>query len=191
MAKKPYIEQFSKVGFTNLAMGLMENYFNSFSIKKPGSLHEMMGVTKEQFKWLLEKENPIKTDLTILERYPDISKKDFFTLISFSDYTRNYDAYMVCKKHTTLYKIRKYLSLQEKDIRFYMDYLTMSEELGYNLKKSFHLFPKNLKERHDQRVEEQKLLKEKLDQERLEAYNAELKKFQEENKKALEAGACF
>lgn len=184
--KKPYIERFAKVGFINLAYEIMCEYSIFFSIKKEGSLTEMMGITKEHLRWLLEKKDPLSVDIKVLQKYQGISKKDFFTLITFSDYYRNYDAYMECKKYTTLHKIKKYLSLQNKDIRYYKDYLDISEELHYDLKKTFNLFPKNLIERHDERVEERKQKKERLEQEKLDAYNQELVKFMKLNKEALE-----
>lgn len=177
--QKPYIEKFVKVGFFYLAREIMQDYAFSFKIIKEGTLPEMIGVSKEHFRWLLEKKNPYYTDIKILQKYPNISKKDYFTLIAYADYAKNYDAYMDCRRYTTFHKIDKYLNSQKSDVRYYRDYLDMAEKLNYDLKNTFHLFPKHLKQRHDERMKEMKVLQEKIIQEKIDAYNKELQSYME------------
>ena len=85
---------------------------------------------------------------------------------------RNFAVYM---KYTTPYKMIKYIRiiqtgkegvLKEYQCYDYHDYLQMAAGLGYNMKDEWVLYPKNLSERHDQLIKEQKEKEEQLEKQK-------------------------
>ena len=50
--------------------------------------------------------------------------------------------------------IKEVLGEDERQAVDYHDYLKMAEELGYNMREPWILFPKNLKQRHEELIEE-------------------------------------
>ena len=100
---------------------------------------------------------------------------------------RNFAVYM---KYTTPYKMIKYIRtiqtdkegiLKEYQCYDYHDYLQMAAGLGYNMKDEWVLYPKNLKERHDQLIKEQKekeeQLKKQKDDEKDESFRSTIKEY--------------
>ena len=78
-------------------------------------------------------------------------------------------------KYTTPYKMIKYIRTIQADKEDvskeyqcydYHDYLQMAAGLGYNMKDEWVLYPKNLKERHDQLIKEQKEKEEQLEKQK-------------------------
>ena len=55
--------------------------------------------------------------------------------------------------YTTIHKMERYikqvLGEDERQAVDYHDYLKMAEELGYNMREPWILFPKNLEQRHE------------------------------------------
>lgn len=59
-------------------------------------------------------------------------------------------------KYTTLHQVKKYIDkykISKNGIKNWVDYLEVSNVLGYNMKSDFVLFPKNLHEAHDAAME--------------------------------------
>ena len=50
--------------------------------------------------------------------------------------------------------IKEVLGEDKRQAVDYHDYLKMAEELGYNMRESWILFPKNLEQRHEELIEE-------------------------------------
>lgn len=188
--KHKNVELLAKVGFSNIIMNEMDSSFHIVNsiLKWDGSLYEMLGIKKYQFKWLLEKKNPSPTDVIILRKYPDISEKDYKLLTSIEDYRSKYADFMKAKKYTTLHKCNRYLESQKSNIVTYLDYLEMTEYLHYDMKKDFNIFPKNLKQMHELRIAEKKAIKDKLEAEALATYNQRLEEYAKINKQELERG---
>ena len=63
-------------------------------------------------------------------------------------------------------RIQKYIEqgdykYEDEVLRHYDDYLCMREELGYDMTNEVYTYPKNLKEKHDQMVEERRAKRDK------------------------------
>ena len=56
-------------------------------------------------------------------------------------------------------------AMRNQEVNDYHDYLQLAAGLGYNLDDDWILYPKNLKERHDQLTEEQNERKVELEKE--------------------------
>ena len=63
-----------------------------------------------------------------------------------------------CKVSEEFHQMERYikevLGEDERQAVDYHDYLKMAEELGYNMREPWILFPKNLKQRHEELIEE-------------------------------------
>lgn len=100
----------------------------------------------------------------------------------------SHDDLLFCLHHMTAHKLFRYLSEQHCQLKRvvsptgyqryasinqvfseYKDYLRFCEELGYDMKNSFILFPKNLKDAHDHAME-------LFDKEKNKIYNKKIRK---------------
>ena len=152
----PVNEYLYKVGFLNI---LERNVFSKvvpFDMSKK-SLNEILRISKKQYKRLLQIGNPTYQDLEdsyLIDKYGFKSVEDFkiwkkYFYDEFTDYYRwtpHNPAEEIMKLFPKSWQqFDKYASQFvnfSKDI--YRDYLKMSKELGYDLRNSFVLFPKDL-----------------------------------------------
>ena len=82
--------------------------------------------------------------------------------------------FVIYMRHSTPHKMLKYIeglksegpcAMRNQEVNDYHDYLQLAAGLGYNLDDDWILYPKNLKERHDQLTEEQNERKVELEKE--------------------------
>ena len=167
-------EYLYKVGFYNLVRC---SVFGSLPVdENKKTLPEMLCVNKENYKKLLAKINPTYDDLVMYQKMTEygfseddykIYRKYFNTSSYYYARNKDYEGFRkVFPK--TLYQFGKYAGNDEKfDVGFYRDYLEMCKELKYDLNNTFVLFPKDLKQAHDNCVEA--INKKKLQKEKREA----------------------
>ena len=101
--------------------------------------------------------DPSVRDLRILQYAGEIRQEDFDMLRYTHDngYDRMYEKYLDMRRYTTIYKLKKYINRQriihEMD---YFDYIRWLEEMGYDMRNEFNLYPRDFKKAHDDKSKE-------------------------------------
>lgn len=159
--KHPQIEFLYKMGFTSLLYEKLCKSKNYRAINwKAKTPLDLLRLTKQELN-MIKKYNPSHQDLAILQR----ARKDGNPIRSIEELedikcTIPFD--FVDKRFggTTLKKIYNYRKKQPSvEVEYtwwrdYHDYLSIAEELGYDITDSYYLFPKNMMAAHDKVVSE-------------------------------------
>lgn len=165
------IEKLIKAGFYNLT-----NTCISYGSRAPIDLYQkrvkkVLGLTGEYYNLIRDKD-PTWREYEVTEQCQDVGIRATWEQIQkMSQYARNFAIYM---RHSTPHKMLKYIeglksegpcAMRNQEVNDYHDYLQLAAGLGYNLDDDWILYPKNLKERHDQLTEEQNERKVELEKE--------------------------
>lgn len=165
------IEKLIKAGFHTLT-----NTCISYGSRAPIDLYQkrvkkVLGLTGEYYNLIRDKD-PTWREYEITEQCQDVGIRATWEQIQrMSQYARNFAIYM---RHSTPHKMLKYIeglksegpcAMRNQEVNDYHDYLQLAAGLGYNLDDDWILYPKNLKERHDQLTEEQNERKVELEKE--------------------------
>ena len=138
-----------------------------------------LGINKYQFNMLRKVGNPSLRDLEILRYKPDLKWDEFSELRYVHDdgYGCMYKKFIDLMQHTTLYKLLKYISKQKiSHTQDYFDYTGWLEEMDYDMKNEFNLFPKNFEKAHDEMSKQYMKFKDKQAREETKRFNRMLKK---------------
>lgn len=157
---KKGIEQLVKCGFYKIVDSLLSPYGSMPYIDAhKTSARKILNLKKEYYR-LLAGTNPTKKEFEITWEFQEVGilpKREDVAYLAEHGNSRNFAIYI---RHTTEHKMMRYmkenLQSSKDSIRDYHDYLQMAAGLGYDLKDEWILFPKNLKERHDQYIEERR-----------------------------------
>lgn len=150
-------------GFVKLCTDVISSYYPTAIIKRDyGSLKKALGLGKEKIKALAALNIGI-WDLDLYKNYRGSGKK--VSIDDFVDYLKIHrkinagsEFFNNITKRSSLFKFNQYVNKQiaEKHIdnikcfaRDYDDYLTMANQLNYDLKNHNVLFPKNFQKAHD------------------------------------------
>lgn len=155
--KHPYIEQLIKVGMYRLVQDVLErpDYANGLHLKTERTICESLGISRNQYKMLRKVARPTLDDLKVLKDVGEIPFEDYQFLCSKEKLNSNYRRYIDMMRHTTIGKIRRYMEKQGiKHDSDYLDYLGWIEEMGYDMRSNFNLFPGRFLDVHDQKMEE-------------------------------------
>ena len=175
---EPAYEYFIKLGMYNLVfeytdgsnfwasdidMSLPEHYTN---------LAEALKVPKTMIP-MLKRMNPTKKELGMFRAAAAAGKWTTQDEVRKIEETVN-DSRIFSVKETTPHKIMKYIEQQKGDsakyaFREWMDYIGFCRKLGYDLKNSFVLFPKDLKKSHDMLMNRIKVKKSRAADKRIRA----------------------
>ena len=165
------IEKLIKAEFYNLT-----NSCISYGNRAPIDLYQkrvkkVLGLTGEYYNLIRDKD-PTWREYEVTEQCQDVDIRATWEQIQkMSQYARNFAIYM---RHSTPHKMLKYIeglksegpcAMRNQEVNDYHDYLQLAAGLGYNLDDDWILYPKNLKERHDQLTEEQNERKVELEKE--------------------------
>lgn len=165
------IEKLIKAGFYNLTYTCI-----SYGSRAPIDLYQkrvkkVLGLTGEYYNLIRDKD-PTWREYEVTEQCQDVGIRATWEQIQkMSQYARNFAIYM---RHSTPHKMLKYIeglksegpyAMRNQEVNDYHDYLQLAAGLGYNLDDDWILYPKNLKERHDQLTEEQNERKVELEKE--------------------------
>lgn len=165
------IEKLIKARFYNLT-----NTCISYGSRAPIDLYQkrvkkVLGLTGEYYNLIRDKD-PTWREYEVTEQCQDVGIRATWEQIQkMSQYARNFAIYM---RHSTPHKMLKYIeglksegpcAMRNQEVNDYHDYLQLAAGLGYNLDDDWILYPKNLKERHDQLTEEQNERKVELEKE--------------------------
>ena len=154
----PFLEYLVKAGMYHLAYELTHNSHYSMPIDKTGkNLPLILGVKKQDIPMIRELDMSMKQ----LKAYQGLCAFGIrLEIQEFLRFCKRYDTSMdtifTLLDHTTLRKIERYGQLFVDGKHGYLnilkqwkDYLGFCEELGYDLKNTFVLFPKDLTSAHD------------------------------------------
>lgn len=167
--KYPFIEYFIKSKLFNLTCNLLYDYYNDDLCVKGKSIPEILQVSKTGVNTIKR----LNGNLRML-RVLRVSEKnriylDDEQLLFVSKYIKSLDKFVSISKCTTVNKILKYIKEQSEFEKVkltkseyernyavndclldWADYISNCILLKYNIKDEFILFPKNLKEKHDE-----------------------------------------
>lgn len=151
------LEQLIKCGYYNLAKAVIEDGAGHYLSPKERACKKILGVGAEYYK-LLTNKNPTKRQYEVAREAWDIKIALTWQQVQFFSRTeRNFAIYI---RHTTPHRMARYIKEKLNEgselIREYHDYLQMAAGLDYNLQDEWVLYPKNLKERHEELIEEQR-----------------------------------
>lgn len=188
--KNPWIEQLIKCNLFYLAYELMfeSRYRDAPEIKSGRTICETLGINKNMLNILRKQKTAKYRDIQIMKYYvftlhKDIPEKDFDKLKYVHDmgHTDLYKKFIDFMKYSTIHKLSRYLN--EQKIRYPMDYFDYAgwlEELGYDMKNEFNLYPRDFNKAHDERFEEFEKYQEKKHIEEAENFNLLLQRLREE-----------
>lgn len=154
---EPAYEYFIKLGMHNLVFEYADrsNFWTSDDMSLPKhytNLTEALKVPKTMIPALKEM-NPTKKELAMFRAAAAAGKWTTPDEVRRIEKTVN-DVRIFSVQETTPHKIMKYMK-QHNDgnasvvFREWIDYIGFCRKLGYNLKNSFVIFPKNLRKAHD------------------------------------------
>lgn len=193
-AQNPYVEYLYKLGLTNLTDRVLEGistYMNSGG----KTITEVLGVKKEYVP-LLRALNASNDQLNCIQTASkqgiQLTPNLYRSMERFFDHRMQ--AAVDILRFATFHKMSSYLHHQKAAINLdrknqqtlwnvigdWIDYVQGCEELGYNLKNDFVLFPKHLAEAHD-------LVTERVNRKREEERKAERERLNAATKKHFEA----
>lgn len=184
--KYPFIEQLLKVGFYRMTREFLEDnrvYKAEFNVGQKTILGTL-GIGKIQYNMLRKLKDPGIRDLEILRYKPDLKWEEFSTLRYITDngHIDMYKKYIGLMTYTTLHKITRYISEQKIATRDndYFDYTGWLEQMGYDMRNEFNLFPKDFKKAHDNMSKQYIKFKDKQAREDAKKFNRLLKKLKQE-----------
>lgn len=157
----PWLEQLVKVGMFRMADDAL-NYKKYIHVGK-SKVNETLGITKGEYKMIAKLENPKLDALEII----NIAKKNNFkineeifqSLYYWPEYNSfNYENILRLTSYMSFTKAQK---MYEKHGSTYSDYIDMAKTLGYDLKNDFVKFPRDVKQAHDNAVNEYNSVKKK------------------------------
>lgn len=154
---EPAYEYFIKLGMHNLVFEYADrsNFWTSDDMSLPKhytNLTEALKVPKTMIPALKEMD-PTKKELAMFRAAAAAGKWTTPDEVRRIEKTVN-DVRIFSVQETTPHKIMKYIEKQDgkramRAFGYWIDYIGFCRKLGYNLKNSFVIFPKNLRKAHD------------------------------------------
>lgn len=155
--KYPYCEQLIKLNYFNLLNEVGDGYYKS--VFKPGKkrIHETLGLTRNEYLQLRTIYNPSSTDVKILldlrEKGLHVTDQTYYELHDMRNQNNGLSV-------NNFFSAIRYMS-EQKAVKMiqthgtrYIDYLDMADKLGWDMKSTMVLFPKDFKQAHDIAVEQ-------------------------------------
>ena len=174
----PRMEHLAKVGFWNIVSNLAYCYHPDCLDETQNRTHQILKAAAEDVQFLKELEVDIPT-LKIFHEYAGL--KDRRQLLCWQLEQKVERNILPILKHITVHKFIRYMDSQFGFLRLrrtshgtlrykgmqdlvseYRDYLDMCRKMGYDMKNSFVLFPKDLQKSHDKTAHRYKQRKDAL-----------------------------
>lgn len=163
--QKPYLEQLVKLKFNNL-LNVAMNYeysYNAKDIFHPGKkrIHETLGLTRSDYLQLVKvtvspTAKEVLNMIKLRKANVNVSNDTLYRLNMSSLY--DVEQFISVRKYVSENKAVMMLS---KNGTQYSDYLDMADRLGWDMKSSMVLFPKDVKKAHAVAVEQFNKVKQK------------------------------
>lgn len=169
LLKKNTAELLTKAKLYNLANDCK-------TYRKKGTFEEIFGVDRSYLEFMIEN-NITSSELEVLSK---IKIKDI-ELIRYLNKFYNLDSLLKYCKPIDLYNYK----LKPENVHEYLDYLKFAKELGFNLRDKKYLYPKHLKQKHDEFMEQVKINKDKKINRKIKAKYKKLLKNQFQNHKYI------
>ncbi len=159
----PLIESLEKTGKGKLVDEIVKEMEKGQSGKrwkwidrKAETVSGMLGITRSQYRML--KDPGIKEIKACRVLNGHGIEVDGITLRRIVKYVRDYEIKENMEKILEYMSLQKFLKYTEGKDKYeftfnYFDYIRMGERLGYDFKNDFVLFPKDIKEAHDEAVD--------------------------------------
>ena len=151
----PGIEKLVKCGFYKIVKEKMQGYSTGYLKKEERSCKKILGLNGEYYQ-LLAGKNPSTREYNTTYEMQEKGLHPTWQVCSFLQGFRGISLRYI--RYTTIHKMERYikevLGEDERQAVDYHDYLKMAKELGYNMRESWILFPKNLEQRHEELIEE-------------------------------------
>lgn len=122
----------------------LAEWASDFQFYGKSSFYKIFGVSKDYYEFM-KRYNITLKELEVLRQYPSKNIKEIRFLVKYANSLEDIKKYMSLGKFIEYFK-----SNRLEDSELYLDYLEFAEKLGYDLKDKKYLFPKNLKEKHDE-----------------------------------------
>ena len=155
----PFIEYLVKLNLTNLVSNMPRQYFGTIR------LSNVFNVSGNNFAEIIKLDKryiPVMQEMNINIKELEVLQNSYTQGINLTNDQIRYiadtfpiDTFFYISKYTTSHKIIKYMDSQNNkyySLIDWKDYITNCELLNYDLKNEFILFPKNLKEKHDELI---------------------------------------
>ena len=153
--RMPGIEQLVKCGFYRIVKEELQGDRTEYLRKEERSCKKILGLSGEYYQLLAGKNPSTREYKTTYEMQEHRLHPTWQQVQFFARFPRNFDRY-IC--YTSIHKMKRYiqevLGEDKRQAVDYHDYLKMAEELGYNMREPWILFPKNLEQRHEELIEE-------------------------------------
>lgn len=153
------IEQLVKCGFYKIVESMIKSGSRGYLELNESSAPRILRLRKDYYR-LLAGTDPTKREHSIVFEFQEVGimpTREQVRYLAERGSGRNFAIYA---RHTTTHKLIRYLHEKLKDnaeqIRDYHDYLQMAAGFGYDLDNEWVLYPKDLKARHDQLIEEKR-----------------------------------
>lgn len=175
-----YLEYFVKVGLFNLVRGCINLYPKAKLNTKGKNLNAVLGIQNDDIRILIDADTTVG-GLELFKKARKLGKR--LTAEQLVEITDNYrtDVFERILKYAPVIRTLKYLKQQNMNGKdsMYSDYLNTCVTLKQDLKSTFVLFPKDLKEAHDVNVE---IINEKSRQEEYKRHNKQYSSIKSMNK---------
>lgn len=189
---RPFIEYMVKAGLYHMVEELTQPWYYFDEYNPNGkNLLEVLGVTKEQFRFIQRNDMypfEFRTYKKMLSQKVREIPEDFRSFCQ--QYERDINLILELMQYTTLHKAERYCHQQATEnqpyfavMRLWRDYLGFAVRLGYNTKNSFVLFPKRLIKAHDNAADEVQKMEEKELRKKMKLENKRAKSLLEQYRK--------
>lgn len=179
--RNPWIEQLIKCDMPELVYEMLHDVTRSELVNiHPGrTICETLGISKTFFK-ILRKQSYVRYRYLKIAHYyklvkgKDITESDFNELKFIQDCGRAdmYKNYIDLSVYTSIHKLVDYINKQRIIYTIdYFDYIGWLEEMGYDMRNEFNLYPKNFKKAHDEKSMEYKKWLDSKHQEDIDKFN--------------------
>lgn len=137
--------------------------FDADKFRNNGNFERIFGVPKTFYKFM--RRNNITYEQ--LERLQLLKKEDIKSVRYLTKF--NINDLQAISKYINIYKFIKYAKMKRSKVQTYLykDYLKFASFLGFDLKNSKYLYPKNLKEQHDILEEQYEIANEQIIDEKI------------------------
>lgn len=155
------IEKLVKAGYYNLASDCIDGENHAPLSLREKKLRKVLGLKGEYYNLIKKKDLRMSEYRALYNCQQAGIRVTWEQVQEMSKYGRDFAIYM---RHTTPHKMLRYIrenttrkwnNGDRQTVTDYHDYLQMAAVLGYNMDDPYVLYPKDLRQRHDQLVEEQ------------------------------------
>ena len=154
ITKSALFEKLQKIGLNCLIVEDLKSYDGGIKFDNTKSeLTKMLGINKNCLNLLIK--YPSMNNLRILQKFPEITEREFMALKDFPIYQLSSIGDLSEKIGCTVSKVANYIKNQGASIYEYNRYIHKLECNGYNLKDKSYSMPKDMAKEMDRIIKEE------------------------------------